>query len=63
MDEKFIDPAASLVFGLKRDARTNYVVTVNAKGQRPQVFNGFFVATDSDSGGVGAGRQITTFSY
>jgi hypothetical protein len=43
--------------------RTNYVVTVNVKGQQPQVFTGFFVATDADAGGAGAGRQITTFNY
>lgn len=44
-------------------ARTNYVVTVNVKGQQPQVFNGVFVQSDEDRGSAGAGRQITTFTY
>jgi len=44
-------------------ARTNYVVTVNVKGQQPQFFNGFFVAADADSGSAGSGRTITTFTY
>ena len=44
-------------------ARTNYAVTVNMKGQPPQFFNGFFVAADADSGSAGSGRTITTFTY
>src|SRR6266852_5998318 len=44
-------------------ARTNYVVTVNVKGQQPQFFNGFFVAAQADSGSAGSGRTITTFTY
>jgi type VI secretion system protein VasD len=34
MDDKFIDPAASLVFGLRRDARANYVAVV-ARFRKP----------------------------
>jgi hypothetical protein len=44
-------------------ARTNYVVTVNVKGQPPQYFNGFFLAADEDAGMLGSGRTITTFTY
>jgi hypothetical protein len=44
-------------------ARTNYLVTVNVKGQQPQFFNGFFVPADTDSGTTGSGRAITTFTY
>lgn len=44
-------------------SRTNYVVTINAKGQEPQVLNGSFVAGDADHGGAGAGRMIKTFTY
>jgi len=44
-------------------ARTNYVVTVNVKGQQPQFFNGSFAAADADSGSAGSGRTITTFTY
>jgi hypothetical protein len=47
-----------------RPLTTNYVVTVNVKGQAPRVFNGTFSqATDPDHGGAGAGRTITTFTY
>jgi len=42
--------------------RTNYVVTVNVKGQQPQVFNGFFTG-GGDQGAAGAGTQITQFTY
>ncbi len=44
-------------------ARTNYVVTVNVKGQQPQFFDGFFLAAQADSGSAGSGRTITTFTY
>lgn len=43
---------------------TNYVVTINVKGQAPRVINGTFSqTTDPDHGGVGAGRTIATFTY
>jgi len=43
---------------------TNYVVTINVKGQAPRVINGTFSqATDPDHGGAGAGRTIATFTY
>ena len=42
---------------------TNYVVTVNVKGQDPKTFNGSFTAAQADGGGAGAGRMITTFTY
>ncbi len=44
-------------------SKTNYVVTVNVKGQQPQVFYGSFAAADADQGGVGSGRTVTTFTY
>lgn len=44
------------------ETRTNYVVTVNAKGQPPRVFQGFFTGT-GDGGGKGSGRNIYTFTY
>jgi hypothetical protein len=43
---------------------TNYVVTVQKKGQAPQTFMGSFAATDlGDGGDTGAGVTITTFTY
>ena len=42
---------------------TDFVVTVNVKGQTPQIFHGSFVASDADGGGSGSGRPITTFTY
>ena len=42
---------------------TQYVVTVNVKGQQPQVFYGRFPRADVDHGGAGSGRTITTFTY
>jgi hypothetical protein len=45
-------------------AATNYVVTVQKKGQAAQTFMGSFAATDlGDSGGAGDGVPITTFTY
>jgi hypothetical protein len=44
------------------DVRTNYVVTVNARGKAPQVFTGFFTG-NGDGGGKGSGRIITTATY
>jgi hypothetical protein len=46
------------------DQATNYVVTVQKKGQPPQTFMGSFPATDpGDGGGHGDGVMITTFTY
>ena len=44
------------------EVRTNYIVTVNARGKPPQVFSGFFTGP-GDGGGRGSGRNITTFVY
>lgn len=44
------------------EVRTNYVVTVNAKGRAPQVFSGFFIGP-GDAGNKGSGRTITTLAY
>ena len=43
-------------------ALTNYVVTVNVKGQPPQVFSGVFTGL-GDGGGKGSGRNITATTY
>ena len=42
--------------------RTNYVVTVNVRGQPPQVFSGVFTG-QGDGGGRGSGRNITAVTY
>ena len=44
------------------DVKTNYVVTVNARGKAPQVLTGFFTGS-GDGGGKGSGRIITTMTY
>ena len=44
------------------DVKTNYVVTVNARGKAPQVFTGFFTG-NGDGGNKGSGRIITTATY
>jgi hypothetical protein len=44
------------------EVRTNYVVTVNARGRPPQVFSGVFTGP-GDGGARGAGKTITTLSY
>jgi hypothetical protein len=41
---------------------TNYVVTVQVRGQAPRTFTGSFNGP-GDQGGAGAGTQITTFTY
>jgi hypothetical protein len=47
-----------------QNTATNYVVTVQKKGQAPQTFMGNFPATDlGDTGGQGDGVMITTFTY
>lgn len=43
-------------------AQTNYVVTVQVKGQAPQTFTGTLTGA-GDSGGAGSGILITTFTY
>lgn len=42
--------------------RTEYVVTINAKGKVPSVYTGAFVGSGT-GGGQGSGRVITTFTY
>jgi hypothetical protein len=42
---------------------TSYTVTVRIEGRAPQTFTGTFQAADADAGGLGAGRQITTFTH
>jgi hypothetical protein len=42
--------------------RTNYVVTVNTRGQPPKVFTGFFTGS-GNGGGKGSGRVITRATY
>jgi hypothetical protein len=42
--------------------RTNYVVTVNTRGQPPKVFTGFFTGP-GNGGGQGSGRVITRATY
>jgi hypothetical protein len=42
-------------------ARTRYVVTVRVDGQPPRVFDGEFTGS-GDDGGLGSGREITTFT-
>jgi uncharacterized protein YfaP (DUF2135 family) len=42
-------------------ARTRYVVTVRIDGQPPRVFDGEFTGS-GDDGGLGSGREITTFT-
>lgn len=42
--------------------RTEYVVTINAKGKLPSVYTGAFVGA-GNGGGQGSGRVITTFTY
>ena len=41
--------------------QTRYAVTVNVKGQQPQVFYGTFLP--ADAAGQGTVRTITTFTY
>jgi uncharacterized protein YfaP (DUF2135 family) len=41
--------------------QTNYVVTVQVKGQSPRVFTGTFTGA-GDLGGAGSGTLITTFT-
>jgi uncharacterized protein YfaP (DUF2135 family) len=43
------------------EAQTEYVVTVQVAGQPPQVFEGTFTG-GGDSGGLGDGEEITTFT-
>ena len=44
------------------EVQTNYVVTVQVKGQAPQTFTGTLTGT-GDSGGAGSGVLITTFTF
>ncbi len=44
------------------EVKTNYVVTINARGKPPQVYTGVFTGP-GDGGGKGSGRAITTFTY
>lgn len=43
-------------------ARTDYVVTINVRGQAPRTYTGFFTGRGV-GGGAGAGRIVETFNY